>query len=75
MRNELRRHLPSARRSALLAALLALAACEREITHADAAAARPSRVDEHSPSAGVGPFWVVNINERGDMVGNGPSGP
>ncbi|HYW13937.1 MAG TPA: hypothetical protein VE871_18380, partial [Longimicrobium sp.] len=64
-----------ARRLSVLATLLTLAACDREITREEARAGGPSLVDGHSPSIGVGPFWAADINERGDIVGNGHSGP
>jgi probable HAF family extracellular repeat protein len=66
---------PPRRALAALAALLTLAACDREITREEARASGPSLVDGYSPSIGVGPFRVEAINERGDIVGNGASGP
>ncbi|HST61111.1 MAG TPA: PKD domain-containing protein [Longimicrobium sp.] len=66
-------HRSSARVLTALAALLVLAACEREITREEARAGGASLVRARSTPAELA-FGVTGMNAAGDLVGNGAGG-
>ena len=69
MRSIHRLHLPPRRGFAALAALLALAACDREILRDEARPAGPSRVQAGSSEQAVGIMTTIDMNESGEVVG------